>query len=62
MIQLEQGSSNGFEIRCSSCGVRIRRDSNEDVPGLCLTCFYRALNDRLRAQRNARAGEGISDR
>ena len=62
MTELQQRPSSGFEIRCVWCGVRIRRDSSEDSQGVCLTCFYRILNERLRAQRRARTGEGVSDR
>jgi hypothetical protein len=62
MTELQQKPLSGFEIRCAWCGVRIRRDSPEDSQGVCLTCFYRILNERLRAQRRARAGEGVSDR
>jgi hypothetical protein len=51
-----------FEVRCVWCGVRIRRDKLEDSQGLCLTCFYRILNERLLTQRRVRLGEVVSDR
>jgi len=51
-----------FEVRCIWCGVRIRKDSFEDSHGACLKCFYRILNERLRAQRRVRLGEVVSDR
>ena len=51
-----------FEVRCIWCGVRIRRDHWEDSHGACLNCFYRILNEHLRAQRRVRLGEVVSDR
>ena len=51
-----------FEVRCIWCGVRIRMDYSEDSNGACLKCFYRILNERLRAQRRVRLGEVVSDR
>lgn len=51
-----------FEVRCIWCGVKIRRDSFEDSHGACLKCFYRILNERLRAQRRYRLGQIVSDR
>lgn len=51
-----------FEVRCTWCGVRIRRDNLEDSQGVCLPCFYRILNERFRAQRHVRLGEIVSDR
>ena len=62
MIELQQKPDRGFEIRCVWCGVKIRRDNSKDAEGICLSCFYRILNERFRAQKRARAGEGVSDR
>ncbi len=62
MTELQPGPQSGFEIRCIWCGAQIRRDSPKDSQGVCLRCFYRILNERLRAQRHARQGEGVSDR
>ena len=62
-MAVEQQKVEGrFEVRCVWCGVRIRRDNSQDSQGVCLTCFYRILNERLRAQRRARLSEGASDR
>jgi hypothetical protein len=62
MTELQKSPERGFEIRCVWCGIRIRREASEDSEGICLKCFYRILNERLCAQRRARAGEGVSDR
>ena len=40
-----------FTVRCISCGMLMRRDRIEDSFGKCWKCFYRAINDYLRAQR-----------
>src|SRR5882672_9118184 len=50
-----------FRILCISCGAQIREDKVAEASGLCLKCFYRMLKDRFRAQKRARAGEGVSD-
>ena len=54
--------ANAHDIRCVCCGVRIRRDRDDDSPRICLKCFYVSLNKQLALQRRARAGEGVSDR
>ena len=59
---LNEKNEGKFEVRCSWCGIRIRRDSAEDSQGVCLKCFYRILNERFRAQRRVRMGEVVSDR
>ena len=40
-----------FAVRCISCGVKMRDDKTEDSLGQCWKCFYRVLNEYLRAQR-----------
>ena len=62
MFLLRRPAKSEFQISCVWCGVRIRKASSEDAHGLCLKCFYRFLNEHLRRQRQARAGEGVSDR
>jgi hypothetical protein len=59
---MNQCETRRFEVRCISCGVKIRDDKLTDAAGLCIKCFYRMLNDRLRAQKRAQAGDGVSDR
>ena len=62
-MSIDQQTLEGrFEVRCIWCGVRIRKDRSEDSRGACLKCFYRILNERFRAQRRVRLGEGASDR
>ena len=62
MSENNEKTEGRFEVRCIWCGVRIRMDNSEDSNGACLKCFYRILNERLRAQRHVRLGEGVSDR
>lgn len=62
VIQHGDKDEGKFEVRCIWCGVRIRWARSEDSRGACLKCFYRILNERLRAQRRARLGEACSDR
>ena len=54
--------ADGFDLGCVACGVAVRRDKVDDSPRICLRCYYMALNQRLLAQRRARAGKGTSDR
>ena len=55
-------TQRGFEIRCVSCGALIRRDMVTDSPRLCLSCFYQYLSQHLCEQKQARAGDGVSER
>jgi len=62
MKRNQRESKRGFEILCVTCGAKIRRDLVADSPRICLKCFYQILNERLCAQRQTRAGEGVSER
>ena len=62
MMVKQEKVEGRFAVRCIWCGIIIRKDISADSHGACLTCFYRILNERLRAQRNVRLGTIASDR
>jgi hypothetical protein len=61
-MSAEEKVDDRFEVSCICCGVRIRRDRLHDSQGLCLSCFYRILTERFRAQKKMRLGAMTSDR
>jgi len=49
-----------FQVLCVWCGAKIRKDRDENSFGVCLQCFYRILDEYLRAQKGS--GQFASDR
>jgi formylmethanofuran dehydrogenase subunit E len=51
-----------FHLICVWCGEKIRENRDKDLEGMCLDCFYRMLNERMRAGSKKRAGQRVSER
>lgn len=58
----EQEVKEAFVVQCIWCGAKIREDKKEETTGVCLSCFYRILNNHLHAQKRTVYGEFVSDR
>lgn len=58
----ELRNQNTFRVTCVWCGTRIRENKNKDTEGMCLRCFYRILNERVRTWTTKRAGGRVSER
>lgn len=60
MPELEQ--DRRFHVICAWCGAQIRENKKKDLEGMCLRCFYRVLNERVRTASKTRAGQRVSER
>ena len=59
---MNEQEKESFEVRCIWCGARIRDDKEEEMTGVCLSCFYQILNNHLHAQKQTIYGDFVSDR
>lgn len=62
MVNEQSRSDAEFVVLCVSCGVEMGKSSSEDSRGLCLSCFYRILGEKLLSQPRTFAGEFVSER
>lgn len=55
-------AGNDFYVLCNACGKKVRQNNREDRSRLCLKCFYKILDEHLKAQKHTPYGEFVSDR
>jgi hypothetical protein len=62
MIKNRKPRKVHFDVFCSWCGVKIRRDEKATLLRTCLACFYRHVSERLRRQTQTITSQFASER
>jgi len=59
---MAESKYRNFHVICVWCGERIRENKDKNLEGMCLSCFYRMLNERARAWSKKRSDQRVSER